>query len=627
MPGVLLAAALLLLPAAPDAASGDGWVVLPVAEYRDLRAKAYPPSPPPEPLAIAALLTRVEYDLRVDGDAARGRARLFVDVLREGYVSVPAPAGLLVREARLDGRPVALIDGAAGKASAPSVLLSRPGRSVLELEVVLPVVSSAGTETLAVPQSTAAITRVALAVPRAGVDLRVSGGLLTESVPGATSRFVAHGGGGGALALSWRRKVDDQRARVPLRLRATLTQVVGLAEESAQVTAQVELEATQGQAERVRLALPAGLAVNQVSGPLVADWETSADSLTVRFLEPLRDRTSLVIVGEARCPREGRIDAPLLRVSGVERESGGVAVEVLGAGEIRRHETRGLEAADPADLGPAVAARESPSLAAFRFRPQDGRTARSLTVELVRYTPEAILVANVDEARYRVLVAEDGKTLAQARYAVRNNQRAFMAVRLPEGALLWSASVAGRAVRPGRSADGALLLPLQKGKAGEEAPAFAVEVSYFGRSARWTAKGREQVTLPSVDLPVSKSGLEVRYSPRFRVTGIAGAFRPASFEAPAAAVLADLPDSPPPAPPPPKSSAGARADVAKSAGVAEEQQALIDRFQEGRARRVAGVLPVRVPFPDVGPVLFVVSELTAEAQAPTLGIDYRREGK
>jgi hypothetical protein len=628
MPGALLAVVLLLLPGAPDRERADGWVVLPVAEYRDLRSKAYPPSPPPEPLAIAALLTRVEYDLRVDGDAAKGRARLFVDVLREGYVSVPAPAGLLVREARLDGRPVALIDGPSSKASsAPSVLLARPGRSVLELDVVVPVVSAAGTETLTVPQSTAAITRVTLSVPRQGVDLRVSGGLLVESTPGPVSRFVAHGGGGGSLALSWRRKVDDQRASVPLRLRATLTQIVGLAEESAQLTAQVELEAAQGQAERVRITLPPGLAVNQVSGPLVADWETSADALTVRFLEPLRDRTSLMIVGEARCPREGRIEAPLVRVSGVERESGGVAVEVLGAGEIRKQETRGLEAADPSDLGPAVAARESPSLAAFRFRPQDGQTARALAVELVRYTPEAILVANVDEARYRVLVSDDGKTLAQARYAVRNNQRAFMAVRLPEGATLWSASVAGRAVRPGRSADGALLLPLQKGKAGEEAPAFAVEVSYFGRSARWSEKGREQITLPAVDLPVSKSGLEVRHSPRFRVTGIAGAFRPAAFEAPAAAVLADLPETPPPPPPPPKASVGTRESFATSAGVAQEQQALIDRFQEGRARRVAGVLPVRVPFPEIGPVLFVVSELTAEAQAPTLGIDYRREGK
>ncbi|MET0554140.1 MAG: hypothetical protein ABW221_13945, partial [Vicinamibacteria bacterium] len=165
------------------------------------------------------------------------------------------------------------------------------------------------------------------------------------------------------------------------------------------------------------------------------------------------------------------------------------------------------------------------------------------------------------------------------------------------------------------------------GKAGEEAPAFAVEVSYFGRAARWTDKGRERVTLPAVDLPVSRSGLELRHSPRFRVTPVAAAFRPSAYEAPTAAVLAELPETPPPPPPPAPPARAVAEAAAKSSDVAQEQKQLIDRFQEGRARRVAGVLPVRVPFPEVGPALFVVSELTAEAQAPALDLDYRREGK
>ena len=82
-------AVLLLAAPAVDVPRGDGWVVLPVADYRDLRMKAYPPSPPPDPPAFAALVTRIEYDLEVAGDSATGRARLHVDVLREGWVRVP----------------------------------------------------------------------------------------------------------------------------------------------------------------------------------------------------------------------------------------------------------------------------------------------------------------------------------------------------------------------------------------------------------------------------------------------------------------------------------------------------------------------------------------------------------
>jgi hypothetical protein len=78
----------------------------PVEEYRTLHARAYPIERDPEPPPVDATLTRVDYDLRIDGELASGRASLTVDVLKDGWVRVPVPAGLLVREARLDSRLV-----------------------------------------------------------------------------------------------------------------------------------------------------------------------------------------------------------------------------------------------------------------------------------------------------------------------------------------------------------------------------------------------------------------------------------------------------------------------------------------------------------------------------------------
>jgi hypothetical protein len=54
---------------------------------------------------VDATLTRVDYDLRVNGDLAAVRASLTVDVFRDGWVRAPIPEGLLVREATLDGKP------------------------------------------------------------------------------------------------------------------------------------------------------------------------------------------------------------------------------------------------------------------------------------------------------------------------------------------------------------------------------------------------------------------------------------------------------------------------------------------------------------------------------------------
>ena len=46
-----------------EASHAAGWVVIPVEEYRVLRAKAYPAEHDPEPPPLDATLTRVDYDL------------------------------------------------------------------------------------------------------------------------------------------------------------------------------------------------------------------------------------------------------------------------------------------------------------------------------------------------------------------------------------------------------------------------------------------------------------------------------------------------------------------------------------------------------------------------------------
>ena len=104
----------------------QGWVVLPIREYETLHAKAYPVEHEPEAPPVAATLTRVDYDLRVEGMVASGSARLTIDVLKDGWVRVPIPPGLLVREARLGNDLVSLIPapGAPGQLAA---VLSRKG--------------------------------------------------------------------------------------------------------------------------------------------------------------------------------------------------------------------------------------------------------------------------------------------------------------------------------------------------------------------------------------------------------------------------------------------------------------------------------------------------------------------
>ena len=642
--------ALLFISAASSmgqtAAHSPGWVVLPVDEYRNLHARAYPIERDPEPPPVEATLTRVDYDLRIEGELASGRASLTVDVLKDGWVRVPIPAGLLVREARLDGKLVSLVPGASSKAGSQlSALLSHAGRALLLLDIAIPVASATGEESITLPSTASGVTRASVQLPRQGVDVRLTGGLLSEKSESASeSKWIAYGRGNEPLTFAWRRKTEDHRVTQPLRMRGSLTQLLGLGEDSTSINAEVNLEVTQGAARVARIQIPDKVTINQVLGAMVADWEAKDNELSVTFLEPLEQTARFVVTGETRSPREGEIDIPLLRLLNVERETGGVAVEVLGAAEIKDLKFEGLESADATDLGEMVSNRQSPSLAAFRFRSGDSKLTRSLSLNIARYTPQAVLMANVSEARYQVLISNEGKTLVQARYAVRNNQRNFLKITLPPGATLWSASLAAKAVRPGQSPDGSLLLPLDKARAGEEAPEFAVEVVYLSRGTVWNDKGQFKLALPALDLPVSRTGLLVYHPPLFKVTPEPGAFRMEPYSNPISSALnpsvtysvtgagigpgvggAVSAFSAAPAPPSADMDTKDETKLKRSQAATE---ALLDKFRtDSLAGKRAGILPIRVSFPAFGPSLYLVSELTGENQAPSAGLTYQHEKK
>jgi hypothetical protein len=352
---------------------------------------------------------------------------------------------------------------------------------------------------------------------------------------------------------------------------------------------------------------------------MVADWDVNNRDLQVSFIEPVQNNVRFTLSGELRIPRAGKFDVPLIRLPGVERESGGVGIEVLGAGEIKERKPNGLEEAEAAELGQLISSRQSPSLLAFRLLPGDGKATRTLSLDVARYTPQAVLTANIEEAEYSALISVDGKVLVQSRFAVRNNQRNFLKLTLPPGAELWSAAVAGRPIRPGRAPDGSLLLPLEKSRSGGDAPPFIVEVSYLDRAAPWADRGRARVSLVSVDLPISKSHLLVHHPPLFRLTplpGLSGSFRVATYAPPESSALRTTPV--------PSSSEQPDISVAQSA----ETKQLVDQVRATKqSARPSRNLPLRVVFPHFGPSIFLVSELTGENQTPTVEFDFQRDRK
>ena len=431
----------------------EGWVVLSIDEYQALRDRSRAVGPPAPSLPVDGTLSRVEYDLHIDGDMITGRGLLTVDVLRDGWARIPIPAGLIVSDARVDGTPAALVEGAP-----PYVLISRTGRTVVSLDLVVPIAAAAGTESISLPASPASVTKTTLLLPRSNVDLSLTGGLITDHIESTNeSRWTVYGHPNEPLKLSWKHRVDDRR--------------------------------------------------------------------------------------------------------------------------------------DP----------------------------RALSVTVIRYTPQAVLVANVLEARYRVLAADE-RVLVEARYAIRNNQRSFLKVTLPADSTVWSAVVDGQPIRPGMSDDNSILLPIGKGRTTEEAPTSDVTLVYLRRTTTAARRDRERlvVDLPAVDLPVSRTAVRLYFQPRFQVTYEPGSFRVEGDTGPIADALQTtvVRSAPKPVADP------------QSAGPAAGLQGLVDRFRtQGGERRITGALPVVVDFPEFGPSTFLVSELMAEGQAPSLAFQLKRARK
>ena len=100
---------LALLATVPALAQETGWVVLPVSEYASLRTRATPQPPDPAKPPAEAVVTRIDYNLRIQDQSASGQAALSVDVFKAGWVRVAIPSGVYVSQVSLGRLGVILV--------------------------------------------------------------------------------------------------------------------------------------------------------------------------------------------------------------------------------------------------------------------------------------------------------------------------------------------------------------------------------------------------------------------------------------------------------------------------------------------------------------------------------------
>ena len=234
---------------------------------------------------------------------------------------------------------------------------------------------------MTLPASASALSAVTLdrAAHRRRPDRRAAASSPSRPRRAAENRWIVYGTPGRPLSFSWKRKVDDRRSALPLRTARASRSSSRSARNEADHR-QRALEVVQGLAREVVLCGAGGRRRStRSSGATRRRLEHEAGALTVTFLEPIADLDvdRRVSAESARAARRHR---SAFRSSACRRPSARPAASPSTSSAPARspsRQPRGLDPADPGDLGDIVAGRESPSMVAFGFKPLAGSAPRA----------------------------------------------------------------------------------------------------------------------------------------------------------------------------------------------------------------------------------------------------------
>lgn len=501
----LLPLALLLFSAPSWAADPPERVTLTLAEFLKLyeSSKNRPDKPEKPPRAFA--LSNARYDGRVvfDGDepiAAVFDATITVEVLKEGWARIPLLDGsVAVQKATINGvdAPVVLENGAY------VLVTDRKGRFDVDVQLAASVSTDRGSSGFSFPLQLSGATSLRLEVAgedaldftvanaRLEQDKTVNGVRVVEATLPAT----------GSLAVSWQRsfEADGPEDSVEPRIYSEVHTLVGIGDGLMTATAKVNQTILFAGVDTMKVRIPGDMKVLDVRGTGLRDWSFE-DGVVTALLNYEAKGTYTLTLDMERVLSGTAAQAPVVQPLGVERSKGWIGVQARGALEINGDDVENAAIVDVRTLPASIlGVTDTPVLLGYKYLGTDA----VIPLEVEEHDEVDVLVTLLDQAEATTMFTIDGRRLTSVRYQVRNNRRQFLRLALPDGAELWSANVAGRAVQPAQS-EGRLLIPLVRSQAaGGALAAFEVEVVYVesGAGPADNGKGTFRASLPTADAP------------------------------------------------------------------------------------------------------------------------------
>lgn len=547
-------------------------------------------TPPPTDYIVG----KSELSGTLSDEGASFTLKVEVNILREkGWKRVPLlPGTVALTEAKL---PEGVFLNSSG--GNYELLTDKTGKVEATLSFDVAVQKSAGVNQVGFGRVDPGALVMDLNIDRENVDVKVpqAQSLVTKSADGKT-HVAAALPTGVPVGITWERALPKVEA-APTKLYAETRTLVAVADDMLLCEEVVGFNILHTAIRELKLQVPQGASVLTVTGPGVEDWRVGDDRemLVVLSREAL-GAMSVRVTYEA--PGAAKVDVPVIRAKGVERERGFIGVIAVANVEITSTGADGATSIDVRQLPPdIVAMTNQPILLAFRY------VAEAFTIPLTvrKHDEIGVLVTIVDSGLFTAMQLPDGRRMTKVIYGVRNNRNQFLRLKMPAGAQIWSLSVSGNPASPAKDEAGNVLVPLVRSAAGAtELSAFPVEIVYVETPAEAAKpQGTLRVELPVCAVPV----MHVMYSYYLPPEGKYESWGKANFSGPLK-VVEDFA----------KLTVGRAAEPVQ-VDLAQETRQMAEQFaaRVEAQTRAAGGSPIRVSLP-VNGRLFKLEKILALQQ-------------
>ena len=494
-----------------------GNVTLTLAEYNRLVELASKSSKQRETPPLPYAIKRVDMKLHVTNETVLGTLQLDGEVFSKGAAKVPLTTGLTILNARQEGKNLPLeVEGSTSIAVLPGA-----AEFSVALDTGMALAIEPGRASFNLPVPSAGSIRLQLVIPGDHSMVRISPGLITSrTTEKGQTMLEATLVPGQPANISWiTGVVQVPVVKHEVRFLSDVKTLVTVNDEELRIAALADITVVQGDPTQFVLDVPAGYEITGASGATVDSSEVENGKLIVR-LNASAPRSHEFLVSMQRPLSGTKADAPIVGFLDTQRETGEVLVEGTGAMELTATEGGGLKRMDLKEVNPYLRSlARFPLQAAFRYHRQPTEMP-TLAMEWTRFPDSTVLAAIAEHAVITTLVTVEGRTLTEVKLTVKNQAQPFLKVKLPGGATIVSAEVAGEKVKPVQGPDGNRV-PLLRTGFRPNGP-YEVSFVFMDSGTPFAKKGGSELALPSMDVPISLLEWELFLPEQYKVKDFGG---------------------------------------------------------------------------------------------------------